>query len=100
MQFLWSRSYLLGRTTNELTSRSYAWWRPSILFSGTFHAVRSYTIDDIAFDPELAPCVLADGCAKKRGGWLANRGAAGCSMKVDLDSFHHTTMNRWDGRRS
>jgi hypothetical protein len=69
------------------------------ILSGTFHAVQSYTIDDIAFDSEFAPCVLADGCAKKRGGWLTNRGAAGCSMKVDLDSFHRTIpLNRWDGR--
>ena len=57
--------------------------------------------DDIPFDSEFAPCVLASGCAKKRGGWLANRGAAGCSLKVDLDSCHHTiTLNRWDRRRS
>jgi hypothetical protein len=59
------------------------------ILSGTFHAVQSYTIDDIVCDAEFAPCVLADVSAMNKS-WLVNRSAAGCSMKVDLDSFHCT----------
>ena len=59
------------------------------ILSGTFHAVQSYTIDDIVCDAEFAPCVLADVSAMNKS-WLVNRSAAGCSMKVDLDSFHST----------
>jgi hypothetical protein len=69
------------------------------ILSGTFHAVQSYTIDDIVCDAEFAPCVLADASPKNRS-WWANRNAAGCSMKVDLDLFHCTVpLNTHVGRR-
>jgi hypothetical protein len=69
------------------------------ILSGTFHAVQSYTIDDIVFDADFAPCVLADVSAMNKS-WLVNRSAAGCSMKVDLDSFHCTVpLKSCVGRR-
>ncbi|KAL7530704.1 hypothetical protein ACHAXR_003634, partial [Thalassiosira sp. AJA248-18] len=62
--------------------------------SGTFQAIQSYTIDDIVFDVEFAPCVLADRDeGRKDIGWLktlfVGRSAAGRSIKIDLDSFHN-----------
>ena len=30
------------------------------IMSGTFAAIQSYTIDDIVFDADFAPCMLAD----------------------------------------
>lgn len=72
------------------------------ILSGTFHAVQSYTIDDIVFNSEFAPCVLADGGAKTwTSGLLVHRSSARCcSMKVDLDSFHKTvSMSRGNDKR-
>ena len=67
------------------------------IMSGTFQAVQSYTSEDIVFDADFAPCVLAD---KDEGwndaGWLKRllfdgRGnAVGRSIKVDLFSFPET----------
>jgi hypothetical protein len=84
VQFLWSGSYLLRRTTNEITSRSYAWWRPSILFSGTFHAVRSYTMTTSPSILSSPPASSPVG-APRRGGlvgqswrrWLLYEGGLG-----------------------
>lgn len=75
------------------------------IMSGTFQAIQSYTIDDIVFDQEFAPCVIADrqidAISSKRF-WLrrqmarcfrrtfVGRAAVGRSIKIDLDSFHET----------
>lgn len=70
------------------------------IMSGTFQAIQSYTIDDIVFDKEFAPCVLAD--PDKQDGKrifkkrlvrflrrvFVGRSSVGRSVKVDLDSFH------------
>mmetsp|Transcript_25365 Transcript_25365/g.41602 ORF Transcript_25365/g.41602 Transcript_25365/m.41602 type:complete len:349 (+) Transcript_25365:109-1155(+) len=63
--------------------------------SGTFQAIQSYTIEDIDFDVEFAPCVLADRDeGRKDTGWrrklFVGQSAAGRSVKIDLDSFHKT----------
>mmetsp|Transcript_32617 Transcript_32617/g.68579 ORF Transcript_32617/g.68579 Transcript_32617/m.68579 type:complete len:346 (+) Transcript_32617:426-1463(+) len=66
------------------------------IMSGTFQAIQSYTLDDIEFGAEFAPCVLADRDEgmKDTIGWLRKlvlgRGAVGHSVKIDLDSFHKT----------
>ena len=69
------------------------------IMSGTFQAIQSYTLDDIVFDAEFAPCVLADvGSGPKDIGWLSRwfvgRSAVGRSVKVDLDSFHKVEQRR------
>ena len=70
------------------------------ILSGTFHAVQIYTIDDIVCDAKLAPCVFADVSAMTKS-WLVHRSAAGCSTKVDLDSFHCTIpLNSCVNRRT
>jgi hypothetical protein len=68
--------------------------------SGTFQALQSYTVDDIEFDREFAPCVLTDRTEDE--GWQKNllfkclkktivgRTAMGRAVKVDLDTFHET----------
>eukprot|EP00578_Thalassiosira_sp_NH16_P032837 CAMPEP_0181082428 /NCGR_PEP_ID=MMETSP1071-20121207/3616_1 /TAXON_ID=35127 /ORGANISM="Thalassiosira sp., Strain NH16" /LENGTH=413 /DNA_ID=CAMNT_0023164013 /DNA_START=380 /DNA_END=1621 /DNA_ORIENTATION=- len=66
--------------------------------SGTFQAIQSYTIEDIDFDVDFAPCVLADNDeGRKNVGWLkkliVGRSAVGRSIKVDLDSFHNTVKH-------
>lgn len=63
--------------------------------SGTFQAIQSYTIDDVEFEKDFAPCVLADRVSgKKNIGWfkrlIVGNSAAGHSLKVDLDAFHET----------
>jgi len=63
------------------------------IMSGTFQALQSYTIDDIEFGAEFAPCILADKEGGKKdigrlGRWFVGRSAVGRSVKVDLDSFH------------
>merc|ERR1719491_157185 len=76
--------------------------------SGTFQALQSYTIEDIVFGEEFAPCVLTDHIEDvPKSLWyifwwlykfLVSKIAftktyySGCdsSMKVDLDSFHMT----------
>lgn len=70
--------------------------------SGTFAAIQSYTIDDIIFEGDFAPCVLADrvedntlGLYRKvllrfLRGIFVGQSAIGRSVKVDLDSFHET----------
>lgn len=67
------------------------------IMSGTFQALQSYTIDDIVFDKDFAPCVLADpgkGSGRRirlvrflRKVFLG-KFSVGRSVKVDLDSFH------------
>jgi len=69
------------------------------IMSGTFQAIQSYTLDDIDFDAEFAPCVLADeeGGAKDigwLGRWFVGRSAVGRSVKVDLDTFHKVEKRR------
>ena len=69
------------------------------IMSGTFQAIQSYTLDDIVFDAEFAPCVLTDtGSGPKDIGWLSRwfvgRSAVGRSVKVDLDSFHKVEKRR------
>ena len=70
------------------------------IMSGTFQALQSYTIDDIVFDKEFAPCVVADPLRqdgktifrKRLVRFLrrvfVGRSSVGRSVKVDLDSFH------------
>lgn len=64
------------------------------LMSGTFQAIQSYTLDDIVFHAEFAPCMIADEeeVGAKDIGWLGRcligRSLVGRSVKVDLDSFH------------
>ena len=71
--------------------------------SGTFQAIQSYTINDIEFDREFAPCILTDGSdenergQKKKNRWLkwvrraiVGRTAVGRAVKIDLDMFHET----------
>ena len=64
------------------------------LMSGTFQAIQSYTLDDIVFHADFAPCMLADEeeDGAKDIGWLGRcligRSLVGRSVKVDLDSFH------------
>lgn len=66
------------------------------IMSGTFQAVQSYTSDDIAFDADFAPCVMADSDGgEKNMGWYRSRlffgsSPVGRSVKIDLDSFHKT----------
>ena len=68
--------------------------------SGTFQAIQSYTLDDIVFDAEFAPCVLADDPKAGSedvgwlGRWFVGRSAVGRSVKVDLDSFHKLEKRR------
>ena len=69
------------------------------IMSGTFQAIQSYTLDDIVFDAEFAPCVLTDTeSGPKDIGWLSRwfvgRSAVGRSVKVDLDSFHKVEKRR------
>ncbi|KAL7534990.1 hypothetical protein ACHAWF_005017 [Thalassiosira exigua] len=67
------------------------------IMSGTFQAVQSYTVDDIVFDREFAPCVMAD---RKRT-WkevgpvrrffrriFVGKDSLPVSIKIDLDSYH------------
>jgi hypothetical protein len=66
--------------------------------SGTFQAIQSYTVDDIEFDKEFAPCVLTDSTEevrKQESLWwkifsrvFVGRTAVGRAIKIDLDSFH------------
>lgn len=68
--------------------------------SGTFQAIQSYTVDDIEYDKEFAPCVLTDSAAEV--GLQKNlllkcfrrifigRTAVGRAIKIDLDTFHET----------
>jgi len=66
--------------------------------SGTFHALQSYTIEDIEFDKEFASCVLTDSVDEKDGNVFSKlynkvfvgRSALGRAIKIDLDSFHET----------
>ena len=69
--------------------------------SGTFQAVQSYTINEIEFDREFAPCILTDGSNDKEKGqksewfkWvrraIVGRTAVGKAIKIDLDMFHET----------
>ena len=57
--------------------------------------IRSYIIKDIVFDIGFDPCVLAGRYeGVKYICWLrklsVGQSAAGCSVKIDLDSFHKT----------
>ncbi|KAL7511630.1 hypothetical protein ACHAXN_008579 [Cyclotella atomus] len=68
--------------------------------SGTFQAIQSYTVDDIEFDKEFAPCVLTDtteDVSKQKNMWwkifrraFVGRTAVGRAIKIDLDTFHET----------
>ena len=54
--------------------------------SGTFQALQSYTIDDLADRDE----------GMRKTGWLkrifVGRSSIGRSIKIDLDSFHKTVI--------
>lgn len=66
--------------------------------SGTFHALQSYTMEDIEFDREFASCVLTDSPEEENGNVFlklynkvfVGRSALGRAIKIDLDSFHET----------
>lgn len=78
------------------------------IMSGTFQAIQSYTIDDIVFDAEFAPCVISDHRSMHKGHTVysrmirclrrmfVGRSAVGQSIKIDLDSFH-STVNIGEG---
>lgn len=68
--------------------------------SGTFQAIQSYTVDDIEYEKEFAPCILTDSVQedgpqknlllKLFRRVVVGRTAVGRAIKIDLDTFHQT----------
>uniref|UniRef100_A0A7S4QR08 C2H2-type domain-containing protein n=1 Tax=Ditylum brightwellii TaxID=49249 RepID=A0A7S4QR08_9STRA len=62
------------------------------LFSGTFQSIQSYTIEDISFGGDFAPCMLyGEENTKTRGWWrnlVFNHKNDNIAARVDLDRFH------------
>uniref|UniRef100_A0A7S2HQ77 C2H2-type domain-containing protein n=1 Tax=Helicotheca tamesis TaxID=374047 RepID=A0A7S2HQ77_9STRA len=64
------------------------------LFSGTFQCMQSYTIDDIVFGREFAPCMLygEESAENERKWWhrllLGYSNDNDVAARVDLDRFH------------